>query len=159
MAWVNQEAWVSTAASPQPPGTDKIHDLSHWFYPNFYPEFKLCNWRLIETGAGLIYGTGHVDGSGIFIVDTNSGLFPAPPFIFTNTFLCIGYMQFQIDDVPICWSLTFALKTGQKRSIHGPGRYPSSLIVPKDIDMQSCILIEDGIEIKRNKYKLTPPED
>ena len=55
----------------------------------------------------------------------------------------------------VCWSLTYKLTNGETKVKRGPGRYPSKIVLPDDdIELDSTILVEDGILIPRDKYDL-----
>lgn len=59
-----------------------------------------------------------------------------------------------IDDVPICWSITGIRKNGRKWQRNGPNRLPDEIRIPKDVDPDSCIVIEDGYQVPKDKYRL-----
>lgn len=57
---------------------------------------------------------------------------------------------------PLCWRLCVYRRKGMQFSASGPGRFPSVIHVPRDCDLSSSILIEDGVLIPRRKYELIP---
>jgi hypothetical protein len=59
----------------------------------------------------------------------------------------------------ICWQLSYLLDDGRLRVLNGPGRHPSVIAVPEpNVDLSSCVLVEDGEVISRRRYRVAPGE-
>jgi len=56
----------------------------------------------------------------------------------------------------LCWKITYKRKGLENRlwSIEGPGRYPEVIELPSDTELESVLLIEDGIIVPSEKYKI-----
>lgn len=65
-------------------------------------------------------------------------------------------IQFRLDvtPIPICWSLTAMRNDGRFFRIHGPGRLPRKLRVPRNVKLSTCIVYEDGVFVPKNKYNV-----
>ncbi len=57
--------------------------------------------------------------------------------------------------VPICWNYTARYKrSGRFYKISGPGAFPEKLYIPSNVDKSTGIMIDDGILIDTNRYRI-----
>lgn len=91
-----------------------------------------------DTTLSLVVGD-FSDGSSVC-----SGLTGTATYTLTNT----------QDDNPVCWSITGTTRGGRKWQKFNPNRLPSSIRIPRDVDPDSCVVIEDGLFVPRRRYEL-----
>jgi hypothetical protein len=75
----------------------------------------------------------------------------------TGTSISIGAMDFESGPEPVttCWNFTAMFK-GTKRffKLNGPGNCPTELIVPKNVDLSTGIMMEHGKKVNFDRFKI-----
>lgn len=129
------------------------------------------NWRIRDTISNTIYANGQLTFEPYLYKETITwcslywyqsisftlpkGGFPNPGMAMFVTYAPYNqFLALEIDYTPICWSLTFQMEDGKYDQYNGPGRYPSKIRLPFGVNPSSCILIEDGLFINKNKYSI-----
>lgn len=78
-----------------------------------------------------------------------------PPFsVPSGETATLNYTLDSVDPPPACWTITGIKKNGKKWQRIGPNRVPSKIRIPKDVDPRTCVIIEDGILVPKNRYEL-----
>lgn len=81
---------------------------------------------------------------------------PGPPFTPPDGNASLQYTLESVFDPGVCWSITGTNKNGKKWQRHGPNRLPSEIKIPRNVDPESCIIIEDGLLVPKSRCKLIP---
>ena len=63
-------------------------------------------------------------------------------------------LNYTLLDASACWAITGIRAKGRKWQKFGPNRTPSVIIIPKDVDPKSCVIIEDGLLVPSHRYVL-----
>jgi len=59
------------------------------------------------------------------------------------------------DDIPVCWNYTAQYKNSSKLyKASGCGSFPKNIRVPGNVDKSSGKMIDDGMLINPNKYRI-----
>jgi hypothetical protein len=122
------------------------------------------SWKITETSFGLDYSNGTLldGGDGTFglndpayFASAGTGLYSDYKFKSDNGYN--GYMVLSVTmDQMVCWTATYK-RTGfgdRLWSLNGPGRFPSTILLPYDADRNSVLLTEDGIIIPPSSYSI-----
>lgn len=118
-------------------------------------------WQLIGLADNFIYATGNIDGI--------TGTLQWPPFDSYDT-VSVDHQTFTAPDgseyfelqviygvnfsLLRCWTLMFRGPKHKMLVQRGPGRAPSVFRVPNGSRLETAKLIEDGIEIPKNRYTI-----
>lgn len=54
----------------------------------------------------------------------------------------------------LCWQFYGVRENGKTFTLNGEGDYPKEIEIPADIDIDSCYLIDEGIEIDKSNYSI-----
>jgi hypothetical protein len=54
----------------------------------------------------------------------------------------------------LCWQFTARRKSGRIFVINGDGVHPTLFTVPLDVDIATCCLVDEGLEVDRSKYNI-----
>ena len=115
-----------------------------------------------STPNATIYYT--LDGS---TPTTNSPLYTGP-FQINNTTTVkslavkndfvdseISSKEYQRTGMPLlCWQFTGRRMSGRVYVQGGDGAYPKVFTIPSDVDVETCCLVDEGIEVDKLNYKI-----
>lgn len=94
--------------------------------------------------------TGTYPSSGSFTLKFSAGEYPVFPGTSGDGFFLMI--------VPLCWVLSGKRADGTLWEKRGPGRLPSRIRVPWDIDEGALAAVEDGAPVDRAKYRIVREE-
>lgn len=62
--------------------------------------------------------------------------------------------SYEFNEVVTCWNLTGRYNTGRYFRLDGPADCPAEIKVPKNADLSSIVVIEHGIKLNPDRYKI-----
>jgi hypothetical protein len=136
--------------------------------PTFNPSFSMFQHFVMisittTTPDALIYYT--IDGS---TPNTITSLLYTGPFQINTTTAVkalgvkthctdsyVASKEYTRINMPLlCWQFTGRQMNGKVFCVNGDGEHPKVFTVPADVDVETCCLVDEGIEVEKSKYTI-----